>query len=59
METAVFRIFTEWDMSGKAAKAVVTEKQLALLEEFVAARSTPSGLQVRCSIILLARQGHN
>ena len=46
-------------MSGKAAKVVVTEKQLALLEEFVAARSTPSGLQVRCRIILLARQGHN
>lgn len=46
-------------MSGKAAKVVVTEKQLALLEEFVAARSTPVGLQTRCRVIVMAQQGHN
>ena len=31
-------------MSGKAAKFVMAEKQLALLEKFVAASSTASGL---------------
>jgi transposase len=46
-------------MSGKAAKVQITEKQKALLEEFVAARSTLSGLQTRCHIILLAHEGHN
>lgn len=46
------------DMAGEIAN-VVAEKQLTLLQAFVAGRSTPAGLQTRCRVILMAQQGHN
>ena len=41
---------------GKAAKVVVSEKQLAVLNELIAARATPAGLVQRSRIIVLASQ---
>ena len=46
-------------MPGKAAKVVVTERQLELLEEIVASRTAQVRLVQRAKIILLAFQKHN
>jgi transposase len=44
-------------MSGKAAKVIVTEKQLAILEQITNARTAPQQLIQRAKIILLAFGG--
>jgi transposase len=44
-------------MSGKAAKVIVTEKQLAILEQIANARTDPQQLIQRAKIILLAFGG--
>ena len=46
-------------MPGKAAKVIVTEKQLAILESFSKSRSVSVSLAQRSKIILLAFNGHN
>lgn len=46
-------------MPGKAAKVIVTEKQLAILETFANARSSKVSLAQRSRLIILAFQGHN
>ncbi len=44
-------------MSGKAAKIIVTEKQHAILEQIVNARTAPQHLIQRAKILLLAFGG--
>ena len=44
-------------MPGKAAKVVVSERQLAILEEFRRSRSEPLWVSQRASVIVLAWQG--
>jgi len=46
-------------MPGKAAKIVVTEKQEAILKQFVSSRSVSVSLAQRSRIILLAFDGLN
>jgi hypothetical protein len=46
-------------MPGKAAKIVVTELQLELLEEIIASRTAQVRLVQRAKIIVLAFQKHN
>lgn len=46
-------------MPGKAAKVIVTEKQQAILQAFVKARSSKVSLAQRSRIILLAFEGLN
>lgn len=46
-------------MPGKAAKIVVTERQMELLEEIVASRTAEVRIVQRAKIVLLAFQKHN
>lgn len=46
-------------MPGKAAKVIITEKQQAVLQTFVKARSSKVSLVQRSRIILLAFEGQN
>lgn len=46
-------------MPGKAAKIVVTERQMEVLEEIVASRTAQVRLVQRAKIILLAFEKHN
>lgn len=46
-------------MPGKAAKVVVSERQMEVLEEIVASRTAQVRLVQRAKIILLAFQKHN
>lgn len=46
-------------MPGKAAKIVVTERQMDVLEEIVASRTAQVRLVQRAKIVLLAFQKHN